>query len=305
MKSFIIFILLVLCTSLFAQKNNNYYCHWRGSKIDNIKALSQDFKFSETGKFYYYLSNDKDNIYIDLRIFDNSVQSQILHSGLTIWVNMDGKKARKIGVKYPVRNKDSENSHLQKMQAMQSSQNKPYNHNRQDPQNRQNMAENGAFLSANTEMNMPPANTMELIGLSEPGSMLISSFETNNFTGSVRFEKDDNMWYEVVMPISKLPSLTHVDKNGVYSFILGFEYTGISSFLPGGGPGGEPGGGPGGGLGGGPGGGSMGGGMRGGGTPGGGGPGGSSGGDMDLSPGSSSNTRVIFWLKNICIAVEK
>ena len=181
---------------------------------------------------------------------------------------------------------------------MQRPQNKPINHERQDTPDRKNMAKNGEFPSGN--MQMSPANKLELIGLSESGSKLISSFESNNFRGSVSFEKDGNMWYEVVMPLSKLQSVKFNCRNGMYSFFLGFEYKGVSSNVPSGGPRGRPGGssGPG------PGRGSIGGGMQGGLGPGAGRPGGFSGRDVGFSPGSSSDTKTIFWLKNISLAVE-
>jgi hypothetical protein len=282
MKKSVVIFMLTFCTVLSAQKESSYACHWRGNVNDDMRSMISDFQYSKTGRFYYYISNDRDNIYLDLRFFDKVIQNQVLVSGLTVWVNMDGKKAKKTGIKYPVGVRGSRRPPSGEMPA--------------GPKNRQRQA---------TDRNMPltPPNNIELIGFSETGPIEITSFEdASNFSGSVRFEKD-GMWYELKMPIDKLPALSNKDKNEKGSFLLGVSYTaipapgqGMSAGGPGGGYGGRSGGGGGGG----------GGGSRGGGMSGGSRPGGGSGGGMGSAPGgSSAQTQLLVWIKDITLAAEK
>jgi hypothetical protein len=278
MKRSAIIIGLVFCTTLSAQKEKSYASHWRENINNDMKSQITEFKYSEKGKFYYYFSNDRDNIYVDLRIFDKSIQNQVLRSGLTVWINTEGKSAKKTGIKYPVGRQNNGGPGMQERKNI--------------PQGRQ-------APSGNREMPELPVNTLELIGFSKSGPVTVSTFENDNFRGSVKFEKD-GMWYELIMPLNKLPEITAKDKDGARAIILGFGYTGAPASAgqggtPAGGQGGAPsGGGPGGGGGGQRGGGGAPGGARQGGAP--------SGGS---GPGPSSGIPVLIWIKHIRLAAEK
>lgn len=277
MKQSALIIGLVFCTTLSAQKEKSYSSHWRENINDDMKSLITEFKYSEKGKFYYYFSNDRDNFYVNLRIFDKSVQNQVLRSGLTVWINTDGKSAKKTGIKYPVRRQNNRAPGMQE---------------------RQNMPQGRPAASRNREMAELPVNTLELIGFSKSGPVTVSTFENDNFRGSVRFEKD-GMWYELILPLKKLPEITAKDKDGAKAIILGFGYTGVpASAGQGGAPEGGQSGAP---SGGGPGGGGDG--QRGrGGAPGGARQGGGSG----PGPGGlASGTPILIWIKDIRLAAEK
>jgi hypothetical protein len=161
-------------------------------------------------------------------------------------------------------------------------------------------------------MQTSPSAGIELIGLSDSEHSFISSTEMNTFRGSMRFDKDGNLWYELIFPLAKMPAASDKKKKNDGSIILGFSYPGINPARMGGGPGGrmsEGGssgiGGPGGrGMGG-----SMGGGMgRGmGGSMGGhgGGRGGRPSGGTGEGMGTATVAPVIVWLKDVRFATEK
>jgi hypothetical protein len=286
MKKVFTLLSLALCATIYAQKDNSYHNHWRGSNDNNIKLHTTEFIYSEKGKFYYFLSNDSENIYLNLRIYDPGVSVNVINTGLTVWINMGGKKTRKLGIKYPVGMQDIERPDVQNMQMRQGQQ------DMQGNQPFQKMPERGA-PQGERKMKMVPFDKLELIGFSESKKTVISPFEDGNFRGSIKIEMDGNMWYELIMPISKLPEMTKKDKDREASFVLGIEYESMS--FPGQGV-------------------TTGGGQRmtsGGqsGRPGGGG-GRSSGGSSGRAAGGpgpvqASSSPSIIWLKDIRLAAQK
>jgi hypothetical protein len=44
--------------------------------------------------FYCFISNDNDNIYVDMKVEDSKIQNRILTEGLTIWINMEGREEK-------------------------------------------------------------------------------------------------------------------------------------------------------------------------------------------------------------------
>jgi hypothetical protein len=289
MRSFVTFLALTFSTCIFAQKDKSFNINWHNKEHDNIKFKSSELQYSEKGKFYYNMSNDKENLYIDLKIFDQDVQRTVLASGLTFWINMDGKKVKKTGLRFPARQGSPD---MTNMQSLQNQQNR--------------MPGGGITPSGVRNMQKPPEYKIELIRLGGSDDSFITPNEANNFRGSFRFEPDGNMWYELIIPLSKLPERSS-KKGNDKAFILGISYSAIGS-RPGGGGAGAPDfggemGGPGGGGGmGGPGGGpGGGGGGRGGRSGGGAGEPGGGGADM-RAPSSPS---VLVWFKDLQFASER
>jgi hypothetical protein len=308
---------LALTAAIYAQKDKTFNLHWHN--FGNENTQSSDAKYSEKGKFYYNLSNDRENLYIDLRIFEKEIQRQVLSSGLTVWINMDGKKARKTGLRYPVRMQDQERPDLSGAANQKASVNQSFPQNNQRQGNMQGMQKprngmpGGESSSGGRNMQMTGPSRIELIDLSGSGRTLISSDEVNNFRGSIRFEKDGNMLYNLIIPLSKLPERSAKNKKSGSSFVLGLSYPGLSSQRMGGGPDGNMGERREGGMGG-YGGGGMG--RSGGGMGRSGGGMGRSGGGMGRPGGgggrygggggmqTTSSSPVIVWFKNIQFATE-
>ena len=237
MRTFVTILTLAVNLTTYAQKDKYIHLHWHDNSNGNHILQPSDLKYSEKGKFYYFFSNDKENIYIDLRVFEKEIQRQILASGLSVWINMDGKKARKTGLRYPARMQGQGRPDMAEMQKQKALQNIQRQENIQAIQGQRNVVQGDGLPSGGRNMQIPMASRIELIGLAGSDHSYISSDEINNFRGSMRFDKEGNMWYELIIPMSKIPARSPGKKKDDNSFILGFSYPGIMTRRMGGGPG--------------------------------------------------------------------
>jgi hypothetical protein len=280
MKRQLLLCTLFICGTLFAQKGNSDMLNWHKSENSELNVASGDYNFFKKGKLWYVLSNDNDNIYVDLKIEDPAVQNRILKEGLTVWINMDGKQVKKMGVRYPI---GSENSGGRSRSGLQ-----------EDKLNR-----DGSLVTP-----LSLANTIELVGFTSEESRRFPSDNTSTFRGSVKFDNSGILHYLLIMPVVKLPMRNSKDNEGTMPFAMGIEY-GLDTSGTGGsvGPGSPP---PPSAPSAPPSGGSRGG---GGGRSGGGASGGQSQGAGRAPSGTysaqSSQPPVMFWMKNITLASEK
>jgi hypothetical protein len=196
MKTSIFILSLLICTSLNAQKGSLNESRWHL----NDEVQSSDYQPINKAKLYCFLSNDNDNIYIDIKIADAGVQNRILKEGLIIWINMDGKSAKKMGVRYPI-----------------GSQN-PVGRNKPD------YSENTTNQDRSLVSPLSLANTIELIGFINEEVRHFPSQNSDNFRGSVKYDKEGILYYKMVMPIAKLPVRNSKQGNGAMPFAIGIEY---------------------------------------------------------------------------------
>ena len=166
--------------------------------------------------FYYYISNDKENIYIDLRVFDDNIKQIIARSGITVWINTDGKKKEKLGVKYPVGTSNLRNNRTPAPYEI------PY----------QKLIHDGADnLKTPQERNITTdksINSLELIGFNESGPEIVSASDTGNFRGSVYYQKE-YMYYQVILPLAKLPALVKNPKKKKEDLVIGLSHESLQS----------------------------------------------------------------------------
>jgi hypothetical protein len=195
MRSSVLFLLLIVCGSLNGQKGTLNLSQWHVSD----KPEASDYQMIRKIKLYCFLSNDKDNIYIDIKVDDKPIQEKILKEGLTIWISMNGKDERKMGVRYPM-----------------GSQNQG-NHRKSDhSENNQNQDISRISL-------LSQANTIEIIGFINEQQRHFPSENRDNFRGSVKFDEKGILFYKMILPIAKLPVRNSRDNRGAMPFILGLE----------------------------------------------------------------------------------
>jgi hypothetical protein len=155
---------------------------------------NNNYGYFKKGNFLYYLSNDNDNIYIDIKIEDSGIQNKILQEGLNVWFNPNGKSVKKTGLRFPIGAKYAG------IKRMKDSGNiKP-----------------GSPLSM--------TNTIELIGFSESKPKLIPSESADGISGSVKYDNDGVLFYNLKIPISELDLKGEKSGAGVVPFSLGIEY---------------------------------------------------------------------------------
>jgi hypothetical protein len=276
MKSTATILSLVLCLSMSAQKGSLIQSKWIDDGTQETTTASADFTFNKKSNLYYLFSNDKTNLYIDIKVEDSGVQNRILKQGMVIWINTNGKQDTKLGVRFPI---GSENIRGGR---------------------RSNMPETSFTEDGKPITPLMRANTIELIGFTDETEKRFPADNPDSFKGSVKYDNDGNLIYRLLMPIAKLPVRNAKDGVGALPFNLAIEYGENPALnVPGGNmnrppaPGGAPEGGSGGG------------GRSGGGRPG----GGSGGGAMPAggSFGGSQSTvpPVITWIKSVQLSDKK
>jgi hypothetical protein len=200
MKSSLLILCFFVCTGLSAQKGNMNPSNWH--KGD--KAELSDFRQVRKTGLYYALSNDNDNLYLDLIIEAKKDQNMILNNGLILWINMEEKAVRKMGIKYPMGSQS------------QSSRNKSFQTGRD------------IVPKDNAANPLSMTNTIEILGFIGERERHFSADNTDNFRGWIKFDETGKLHYRMIMPIVRLPIRNSREGNGAMPFSLGIEY-GFSS----------------------------------------------------------------------------
>jgi hypothetical protein len=272
MKNAVIILLLALFPNLNGQKSKPSPCNWNANGKEELKIPIENYQYFNKGKIYYYVSNNNENIFLDMRIDDAETQNKILKQGLTVWINVDNKQIKNCSVRFPIGSQNPSG------------------------QGRQFQQEPSTAEGINPNSPVARANSIELTGFANAERRIIPSSNENNFNGSVHYNNEGVLIYKMIMPVSRIGT-----ENNIYSdpVALGIEIGSPpmqmrpgpsqagASGPPSGGGGGRPSGGGGGG--------SRSGGMGGGGFS-------SSGGAPPALPGSQA---VILWIKDITLATEK
>lgn len=201
MKTLILILLSFVGIGINAQKGNQKPVRWH--LTDKIDA--SDYQMIKKNNFYYYLSNDNENIYVDLKIEDAGVQNRILKEGLTIWINMDDKPVKNMGIRFPIGSENKTGS------------------------NNNSLIESMLNPDGTLATPLSQAHTIELIGFTSEEVRRFPSENNNNFRGSVNYDNDGILYYKMVMPIAKLPLRNSKQGDGAMPFAIGIEYGKLSS----------------------------------------------------------------------------
>jgi hypothetical protein len=196
MKSFFLIISILLSGGLNAQKRNLNLSSWHQSdKIESCYYMPA----GRTG-IYCFISNDNDNVYIDMKVEDRKIQNRILTEGLTIWINMDGREEKKMGIRFPL-----------------GSRNQP-------GRKKSEHEENSPPRTESMENLLTMANTIEILGFISEQQRRFPSENRDSFRGSVILDEKGNLYYKLIMPVAKLPLRNSRDGHGSVPFNLGIEY---------------------------------------------------------------------------------
>jgi hypothetical protein len=268
MRKIVTLIAFVFFMNAYGQDEKSYQSHWRDASSNTFKMPDDNYAVFKKGNFLYYISNDKENIYVDLKIEDSGVQFKILQEGLTVWFNADGKLRKDVGFRFPIGAKFSTGP---------------------------GMRNSGPSVSVSP---LAMANTIRLIGLKGAESNMIPAKNNDNFSGSIQYDEAGNLFYTLRMPISKLSLITPEGGAGFEPSTIGIEYGGMPQM--GNKPGGQsppqmsndmPSGGRGGG-------------GRGGSGGGRGGSGRSIGSGPTAPPAPAAETSKLIWIKKISLAEQ-
>jgi hypothetical protein len=195
----IIFFLasLLICFSSSGQKDKSYQSRWHNEGEDQLSKSSESYTFSEKGKLFYFLSNDENKIILDIKIEDEGIQNRILTEGMTVWINMDGKQQKKMGVRFPI------GSHYQTGGKGNTTTLNP---------------------DGTVETPLSMANTIELIGFTGENSNRLPSENYDSFNGFLKYDKEGILYYRMNFPFEKIPLRNSKEGGGAMPFNLGIEY---------------------------------------------------------------------------------
>ncbi|WDF55538.1 hypothetical protein [Mucilaginibacter sp. KACC 22063] len=264
----------------FAQKADNILKQPPADiKIDgNLKDWGDSLRYhNEDKKLDYSLANDKENIYMAIRISDHSEQMRVLAAGLTLGISPKGKKKDEYSITFPVGDQGSTPMFGRHVMGADSI----------------TQADRDELMRAR----LTKLRNIKVEGFSDIEGDMITTSNTYGIHTAIDYDENGYLVYEAAVPLK----LLHADANGKKEWAFDFKINGITRPANNGGNGGDHAEGlGGGGMGRGGRGGMGGGGMRGGGGMGGGrggmrgGMGGGQGSGADHSEMSKS---VDFWEK--------
>jgi hypothetical protein len=247
MRNNIIAVFLVFITSftltgkVTAQKLGSYEAKWNpGLALDDDESLINRMQYDEKSTFMFLVSNNEEQLFIDIVLSDQAAIQKVMRYGLTTWLNTEGKTKKGTGIVFPRSPEETGEPVFKK--------------------------EKGGDRKAMMMAMMETKNReMELIGFEGKGiSTIIDPRVDSLFDGKVEMKEGGKLHVSLVLPLSKIG---RGKATSLYSPIsVGFEtgYMDVTGQGPGAGGSTQGGGGMQGGGGGMPGGG---GGMYGGGPP--------------------------------------
>lgn len=106
MNSKLIFFLVAFlcCHGVNAQKDIRESVRFVNPPVidGQIDDWKTEWMMDMKSKFLYNLGNDNDNLYIRLKISDETAQQKICLFGLTVYLNPEGGKKGRLGLRYPL-----------------------------------------------------------------------------------------------------------------------------------------------------------------------------------------------------------
>ena len=190
MKLLITTSAIIVCLNLNAQKDKFFSSKWRDNNSESVAPALSDYTATKKGDFFYCLSNDDKNIYVDAKITESIEENRVLQMGMTIWINTDGKSRKITGIRYPI--------------GAQYSKGK------------------GNTIAKTSPLAL--ANTIELVGFKDVETNKFPSNNTDNVRGSVKYDNDGNLVFSLTVPRSKLPAGAKSKDGSEVPMNLAIEY---------------------------------------------------------------------------------
>ncbi|CAN5189594.1 hypothetical protein BH09BAC3_BH09BAC3_01850 [soil metagenome] len=156
-------------------------------------------------KFSYTICSDNNNLYIRMRTNDEMVRQKIAWFGLTVWLDPNGKKKRKLGLHFPSGVESKER--LDKLRATEDSR-KDMNANQRDQ-----------FKKDINKSMISDLEVLELIGLADKPLTSTRSGITNGIKVAIAAQEDGSYVYESVIPFKSF----RLSKVSLDEMLIGFE----------------------------------------------------------------------------------
>lgn len=200
MRISVLLVSLLFCINVRAQKEKIILSHWQEDVNNEMKIPSDKYSYFKKGKLFYFISNNNEFVILNLKVTDLAIQNRISKQGLTIWINMDSKPEKRMGVRFPI---GSQNSSGKK--------------------NTPKLPDDNLDTEASLLISLSLAKTIDLIGFISEEERHFSADNADTFRGSVSYE-EGTLFYKLIMPIIKLPVRNSKDHSGAMPFTLGIDY---------------------------------------------------------------------------------
>src|SRR6185312_13145599 len=179
-----------------------------GITIDgDLKEWGDSLRYyNEDQKLYYTLANDKDNLYMAIRINDRSEQIRVFGAGLTLSIDTRGKKKETFSVTFPIGGAPD---------MAPAGENQPLDGGTQQKNDEQ---------TDKMRANLTKLRQIKVTGFKDVESELITTSNTYGFKTAIDFDKDDNLIYEAAIPLK----LFHDDEPAKNEWAFNFKINGLT-----------------------------------------------------------------------------
>ena len=157
------------------------------------KEIAGKLKYDTQSGLMYGISNDSENLYVDLRVSDRVLQRKIFSLGLTVWIDTTSRKQESLGVTFPIGMRTA----MAGSQRPQLEEQPGETQGRQIPNRRGN---NERMVAATQKIKLTGFEGMdEITNTNEaiPGV----------FSGKIERDAMNIMQYTLVIPFERLPRL--------------------------------------------------------------------------------------------------
>lgn len=200
-------LLLLTCMAMQGQKSNAPALYWRVVPAGEIPAEFTEYSPIDKGKLLCFLSNDNENLYVDLVIVDPAVQKKVLEIGMNVWIDTGGKKNKTLSARYPVGANTVRNQLVRKGERMTD--------------------EERALIFQNTKIGM--AREVYLNGFGEGAARVLPARSGEKCNARIYYNDEGDLIYFLAIPMADIKF--EESKGKIVPFSVGIEY-GVEPVIP-------------------------------------------------------------------------
>lgn len=198
-KSLLILIILLFFNTLsYTQKSLEARRHYKEILKDATENPLDFYLFDSNSQTFYFLSNNKDSLFVNLKFQDEQVQKRVLQSGLTLYFDFRKKFKKENSIQFPV-------------QSNQPKEKKGGPPGKNEP---------GNSIGMLKEMCLEK-NELWITGFDEPQDeeIIVPADNPDGISGYLRFSDKDELLYQVAIPFEKIPEYSSGER-GPFSFMI-------------------------------------------------------------------------------------
>jgi hypothetical protein len=202
------FVFVLLLCLLFSSCSHKIYdsLEWQAAKVTadgKIPEWSNPLRFyDDKSKINYTVANDRQNLYVCMKISDETSQIKILRGGMEFKIDTSGKKVFPITFIFPIAN--------QQMIQRKKNENQPEKNSGEKPDR-----------SAIKQKLVSQAVDVQLIGFKPPLGGILPLYNTSSgISAGINIDNMGIMYYEAIIPFNTFykNELSAADTNKVFNY---------------------------------------------------------------------------------------